>query len=135
MKSLPIGTVIIWDNPATIPSGWQIASESVGKFICGANDEDDLLDTGGAESHIHTQSDTGERGAHNHGGSMSCGGTGSVGTSVVYAGGTSGVGAHTHSGGSISISSAGAHSHTIGDTQSADNDPYHLEILFIERVS
>ena len=137
MKQLPIGTVMFWDNPATIPPGWQILTSSVGKYVLGANDDSDLLSTGGSESHLHSQPNTATRAAHNHGGSMSTGTTSGASTLPVmlYSYAQTAVASHTHSAGSVQIYSDGGHGHSIGNTGSANNDPYHVEALIIEKIS
>jgi hypothetical protein len=140
--NLPVGTIILWDNAGTIPSGWQICNGTngtpnmVGSHVRGANDDSDLKATGGGGTHSHANSNTNDRAAHNHGGSANCNGTGSATASTVVGNtGDKAAATHTHSGGSVTVSSANAHPHTLGSTGNATYDPYHIGLIFIQRIS
>ncbi len=137
----PIGTIIAWDN-AAIPDGWAVCNGNngtpnlVGRFIRGAELDDDLRVTGGADSHYHTAPNTGYAGSHNHGGSKSfsasapSGITGTLGTGATHAD-------ESHGHGTITafISTEGNHYHTTPNTDAANNIPVHIKRVFIMRVA
>lgn len=139
--NLPIGTIIAWGNE-TIPTGWAVCDGTggtpnlIGKFIRGAAEDGDVGTTGGADIHSHTNPNTADRAAHNHGGSVAgiCGGPSggeyaNAGTQITVASPS-----HTHSG-SISITSANLHSHTLGATNTSSSLPLHIKRVFIRRMS
>ena len=140
MINLPIGSIIAWEN-ASLPSGWAICDGNNGtpdlrdKFVFGAAENADLRTTGGATTHIHTNSNTGSRADHNHGGSTS-GATGSSDTekSTVGTGLTVGKASHSHTV-SFTISNGGVHTHTLGSTDSQSSLPRHILRSFIRRIS
>ena len=145
ISSLPVGTVIAWENE-TIPSGWAVCNGNNGtqdlrdKFIRGASEDGDVGSTGGGgvESHTHTNPDTSERASHDHGGSISLSIGGSAGSTETTSGtGDSAASPNHNHGGSktATLQSANAHTHTIGDTDSGGSLPPHIKRVFIQRVS
>jgi len=144
MDNLPIGTIIAWEN-AAIPSGWAVCDGQdgrpnlIGKFVRGASSDGQVRATGGAEDHSHTNPGTAKRATHNHGGSKSLSiGSGSGSTSgTVGSGANSATPGHDHGSGSadISISDAGAHSHTVPDTSTVGHIPPYITRVFIQRVA
>ena len=140
LTNLPIGTIIAWEND-TIPSGWAICDGNNGtpnlvdKFIFGASVDDDIRDTGGTLTHLHTNSSTDIRLNHNHGGTKNfeVGGSNDVAT-------TDGTGftavpdVHGHDG-NVVIYGADSHSHTIGNTLGASSLPPYILRVFIRRIS
>ncbi len=138
--NLPIGTIIAWEN-MSIPSGWAICNGTSGtpnlvdKFIMGAAEDGDVRTTGGATTHIHTNSSTSTRTAHDHGGTrlVSVG----AGTSENSTSGSGLVVAsvgHSHTA-TFLIATSDAHSHTVGDTGSASSLPRYIKRAFIRRIS
>lgn len=140
LMDLPVGSIIAWKNTA-IPSGWAVCNGANGtpdlrnRFVRGAAVDGDLRGVGGAATHVHGNPNTGTRAAHNHGGSKgaSVGGGGDVWVTT-GSGSTAASSGHTHSG-TIYISSANAHEHTVGDTGSASSIPRHIKRVFIRRVA
>lgn len=141
IKSLPVGTIIAWEN-ATIPDNWAVCNGANGtpdlrsKFIRGASVDGDVGTTGGASSHTHTNPSTSERASHNHGASVSVSTGSNTGSRAVQSG--SGVNtcarSHGHSDLSGDVSSANAHSHSVGDTDSGGELPPHIRRVFIQKV-
>jgi hypothetical protein len=140
MLNLPIGTIIAWEN-TSIPSGWAICDGTGGtpdlrdKFVMGAAEDGDVRTTGGANTHLHTNANTSTRATHNHGGSKSVSmGSGSSADSTVGTGLTVASPGHTHSG-SVAITGADSHAHTVGDTGSTSTLPRYITRAFIRRMS
>lgn len=140
MAEFPIGTIIVHVSGA-IPAGWQICDGTngtpnlIGKFVRGASVDGDLRTTGGSLTHKHSNPDTSERAAHNHGGVKASNvsasdsqavrqGTGSHATTT----------SHTH-GGTIGIFYAGTHKHTVPDTELGGALPLHAKRVFIRRMA
>jgi len=140
LLDFPIGTIIAWGN-GTVPAGWAKCNGTggtpnlIGKFIRGASVDEDVRTTGGVSSHAHANPNTNSREPHNHGGSKaaSVGGAGSVNA-------TSGTGAsgapppHTHLG-TIYITPADEHDHTVRDTSITSILPRHGKRVFIRRMT
>lgn len=143
LSSLPVGTVIAWEN-ATIPDGWHVCDGTNGtldlrnKFVKGASVDGDVGDTGGVSSHSHTNPNTDERAAHDHGGSITL----SIGSAAGsrQAGLGSGASAadpnHSHGGSkSAPLSSEDAHDHSIDDTDATSVVPPNVRRVYIERIT
>lgn len=140
LLDMPVGSIITWKN-TTPPTGWAVCNGlngtpgMIGKHPRGASIDDDLRDTGGAATHIHSNPDTDERAAHNHGGSKTANVSGGSTVMVTTGSGSTAAAAnHTHAG-SIAIDGADAHDHTVGDTASASFSPRHIKRVFIRRMS
>lgn len=140
LLDLPIGTIIAWEN-TTIPSGWAICNGTSGtpdlvdKFIMGASIDGDVRGTGGAATHLHTNSNTSTRAVHTHGGSKDASvGGGSSALSTTGSGLTVASSGHSHTA-SISITGADSHAHTVGDTGSTSSLPKYITRAYIRRMS
>lgn len=140
----PVGTIILYAG--TIPPGWVLCDGANGtpdlrnRFVRGVISNNDLLGTGGVASHAHTMPTTGTRAAHAHGdlASASIGASTGTTTGTVSTGGVPNTAAppsHTHAGGDIAIQSADSHSHTIGNTGSANNLPTHIKLYYIMKIA
>jgi len=135
---LPVGSIVIW-GAGNIPDGFQLCDGTNGTpdlrgvFVKGAQDDDDLLGTGGVSSHTHTNPNTSTRSDHRH----SISGTTGVASDHEYTatGGSSTPTArsHTHAW-SGNTGYANAHSHTVGNSGSASNLPPHIKLYFIMRM-
>jgi uncharacterized protein YbdZ (MbtH family) len=136
-SELPVGTVIWWDNAATIPSGWEILAESVGRFALGIDSDVELLVTGGVNMHSHTTPNANSVSDHNHGGSGSVTSWGWSGDekSFYYQNAKTACDDHGHSGGAFNLVSNGGHYHSMSDTGSANHEPEHIQLLFIVKTS
>lgn len=130
--------IIAWTG-GTIPSGWVLCNGSNStpdlrnRFIYGASIDSDVGNTGGADTHTHTNPDTGSDGAHNHGTKSAT--TGGPSTTVS---GSAGLyecssNAHTHSV-SISTGNCASHTHDVGDTNSASTLPPYIKRVFIMKL-
>jgi microcystin-dependent protein len=147
-SSFPVGGVIPYSKPvATIPAGWyvcdggtyegEVVPDLRGKFILSlavGEDDDELLDEGGSETHLHTNPNTGAGGSHNHAASGTTGN--STASTVVAAGSGGSVGAATHYHNvSFSTGSGGSHTHSVGDSGSANHLPPYTKMYYIIRLS
>jgi len=136
---LPIGSIILWAD-GTIPDGWKLCDgdndtpDMRSRFARGATDSDDLLDSGGAETHAHTNPNTGAIGDHTHTAANSTGANTSTANSPTGGSGHPASGAHTH-GISVTTGNDGGHSHTVGDTVAANNMPPHIKLYYIMRTT
>ena len=138
--NFPIGTVILWSS-STIPDGWQVCDGTNGtpnlvdKFIMGCTDDDELLNSGGANSHSHTfsSSSTGSTGSHNHSidittpESTECY-MGMPGTGVYAAM------LHAHRI-TATTNTTGSHTHTNGIISTVNNLPTYIKLVYIMRIA
>jgi microcystin-dependent protein len=139
--NVPIGTIILWAD-AVIPMNWQVCDGTNGtpdlrnRFVRGASDDSDLLDTGGSTTHVHTTTNaTGSAGNHNHNGTVYT--TDSDQNVYAKTGETptiSAAGKHNHAI-TLNQSDVGAHTHTVQDTKSASNMPPYIKLVFIMRMA
>jgi len=104
----------------------------VGRFPRGANNDGDLLSTGGG-AHAHGNGSTGVRSAHTHSG---IGGTTGTSDSMNVLGGSQKTVAvnHTHTF-SSSLVAGDEHSHTIGNTDSVSAMPPYKVLKYIMRMT
>ena len=137
--SLPIGTVVLWDNDV-IPVGWHLCDgtngtpDLRGKFVMGAADSLDLLETGGVETHNHIAADTSIVAKHNHSVAFSTGAAGGDDEETDSGGGVSSVRlSHTHYVSGNTQDNAD-HKHTIGNSGSSSNLPAHIKLYFIMKT-
>jgi microcystin-dependent protein len=139
-SEFPIGAVVAFYRAAAfIPAGWQVCNGTNGTpdlrrmFIYGASVDGDVGDDGGAETHTHTNSSTGTEGSHDHTASGTTG-TPSATTSADSGGTTVAYSSHTHTF-SMTTSSAGSHSHTVGDTAAGSSLPPYVKLYWITRTA
>ena len=136
---LPIGSIILWAD-GTIPDGWKLCDgdndtpDMRSRFARGATDSDDLLDSGGAETHAHTNPNTGAIGNHTHTAANSTGPGSAQASTATGGSGHPASGAHTHAV-NLTTGSDGGHSHTVGDTVAANNMPPHIKLYYIMRTT
>jgi len=126
---VPLGTRILFDG-ATAPTNWQFDTNLDGYFVMGADEPD--LTARGAATHTHTTPDLASSGAHNDhpvivSGSSSVSADTNI-NDIEY--GYNWVGGHSHSG-TGTCGSAGAHTHTVGDTGTASNYPKYKTLKWI----
>jgi len=146
-KALPTGAIIMWSGAfSAIPEEWALCNgendtpDLTDRFILATNTEDDIGDTGGANTvtlttgqipeHTHTAS-TNETGAHTHDVDALSDGTRALGTS---SGGSSSATPQT-----VATTSAGAHSHTVtvnnaGGGEAHENRPAFYKLAFIIKL-
>ena len=135
---LPVGTIILWHTGA-IPSGWKLCDgnndtpDLRGFFIKGAANSGDLLDSGGVETHTHTNPNTGNSVTHTH---TLSGSTGYPDRIANYSGTDSPFSyeRHTHTFSGTS-GAGGAHAHSIGASNSANNVPPYIKLYYIMRIT
>lgn len=135
-SSFPVGGVVpFWKPAAQIPAGWQICDGTNGTpdlrafFIYGATDDTDLLGTGGAETHVHTNPSTNSAGSHTHTASGKTGGPSATASATAGAANVASP-THTHNY-SFTTSSGGAHSHAVADTEAASSLPPYVKMYLI----
>ena len=141
LSSLPVGCVIAWEN-AIIPDGWQISNGTNGTldlrhmFIRGASIDADLGVAAGVASHLHTNPNTDQRLAHDHGGSatVGVGGVDHARTVNIGSSMTSANRSHHHGDTTGTVPAVDAHDHTLGDTGSAAIEPPNVRRVYIARV-
>ena len=144
-QDLPIGSIIAWEN-LQIPAGWAVCDGNNGtpnlvdKFVRGAENNNEIRNTGGNEEHQHSTPNLSDGGSHNHGGGGSYTTGGSSGTAkTTILTGDPGTGdtwptvGHTHGGSTATISTAGLHGHTTPNTNQATNLPDYITRVFIRR--
>ena len=135
-SSFPVGGVVpFWKPAAQIPAGWQVCDGTNGTpdlrgfFIYGAADDVDLLETGGSETHVHTNPSTGSAGSHAHDASGQTGGPSATASATSGAANVASSG-HKHNI-SFSTGTDGAHSHIMGDTAAANSLPPYVKLYLI----
>lgn len=135
-SAFPVGGIVPFSKPAAnIPTGWYICDgtngtpDLRGMFIYGATDDTDLLSTGGAVTHVHTNPSTNNAGSHTHTAGGQTGGPSATASATSGAANVASSGHHHHI--SFSTESAGSHSHTIGDTTAGSSLPPYVKLYFI----
>lgn len=135
-SSFPVGGIVpFWKPAAQIPVGWQVCDgtndtpDLRGYFVYGATDDADLLGTGGAATHTHTNPSTNSAGSHAHAASGKTGGPSATASASSGAANVASSG-HTHNI-SFNTGTDGAHSHTVGDTASASSLPPYVKLYLI----
>ena len=133
MKEFPAGTILIWENVA-IPTGWQVLSAAIGRFIMGASEDAGVGAAGGADTHSHANTGiyTDYSGTHSHTGTGDAGSAG-AGTSVLNGSGATATTSHTHSG-SSTLGAANNHRHLLDQSVAADNNPKNIRRVLIEKL-
>ena len=131
MAQFPAGTYIYSD--AIIPSGWSNQTALGGRYILGATSPSQLKTLGGAAAHKHSGISLTAGGVHNHGGTQAVTILGANGTNVLGGTGSSAApGGHTHRT-TVTISNNLSHSHTVGETSSADNAIPHTVLMLLRK--
>lgn len=150
MANLEVGHIILWDNAATIPSGWSICDGTAGtpnlvsRFIRGASADaggfgsGQVGTTGGATTHTHTySSNTGTGGSHGH--SVTGWAWAADSTNIENAWGNSGVvtshSTHTHSGTAYVDTYSTTHTHTVSTSGTGTNLPAYIRLIYIMKTS
>ena len=133
MAQFPAGTYIFSDT--AIPSGWNNQTALGGRYVLGATSASQLKTLGGAASHKHGSVTLSSVAGHKHGGSKSVN-SGWGGRTLIITGtgknnGTDGGHSHTIT---VNISNSLSHSHTVGETSSADNDISHTTLMLLRKV-
>ena len=143
LKIAPIGSIVMIDY-ATLPNGWAICNGEngtvnlVNRFAYGIDPPgEDLLVSGGRETHTHPAKTTGSAGEHNHTLSVtinqSAGSTPiseQVGTGVETA-----PAPHTHNALSLTLDTQSAHTHTYPETNAANHLPPYVYLHYIQRIT
>ena len=149
-STVPVGGIIMYSGViANLPENWSLCDgtggtpDLRGRFVVGAEGSYEQGDTGGADEVTLSE---GEMPAHSHSGSSGSGGSHSHNFSSVvresqtisYDGTTSSLGFNAGFG-SVSINSAGSHSHsvTVGNTGGGaahENRPPYYALAFVMRV-
>jgi len=130
MANFPTGTYIFSDS--AIPSGWINYTTYGGKYIRGSADAEHLGYIAGAATHVHASASLSSVTGHNHGGSVSAD-TNYVGNKYVV-GGTHNLASSLHRHHVwANITNNLSHTHTVGETGTADNDPSHTVLMLLRK--
>ncbi len=130
MANFPAGTYIFSDG--AIPSGWTHHTAYGGKYVRGAPDAASLGGTGGSLTHTHASCSLSSVAGHNHGGTKSV--TSSTTGGVSVSSGTPGSVCvqHWHNV-TITIANNLSHTHTVGETGAADNEPEYTVLMLLRK--
>lgn len=139
----PVNGIIVWNKIlGDKPDGFVICDGLNGtpdmrdKFVYGAPNDAGVGSTGGATSHTHGNSDTNAAGSHTHTLVGSTGNSGQNKRASNYDGTPAmAAGNHAHSLPTGTITDTDAnHTHTFGDTNSADSLPTYLKLYYLMRI-
>lgn len=143
MADLPVGSIVMFDG-VTPPTGWYncdgathsgiVTPNLIGRFPEGVPSGGTLGETGGSDTHIHSNPDTGYT-THGHG--ATSGNSGEAdGTTIsgVWSGSTySGVGGHQHLLSIAALSNQNSHKHTTPNTAAGSSMPPYIRLRYIMR--
>ena len=132
---VPSGIIIAFKGSSSaIPSGWSLYTSAANRFVRVIT-SGTVGATGGSATHTHSNPNTGSRSSHNHTGPS---GTMSGAPGVKITDLTGGSGAwgnttgHSHTW-SVGIGTADSHGHSVGATGSANHEPPHIRLYFIQK--
>lgn len=143
MADLPIGSIVMFSG-TTPPAGWYdcdgashsgvVTPNLIGKFPTSVPSGGTLGATGGSDTHIHTNLDTGYQ-THGHaqvsGTTVTASGTT---VSEIWGGDTtSGVGSHTHPITIAALTNQDSHKHTMPNTAAGTSLPPYIRLRYIMR--
>jgi len=131
MANFPAATFIFSDG--TIPSGWTNHSpEMANRYILGASNIDQVGVRGGSTTHVHASASLSSVAGHNHGGTITVESSIKGGTYVNGGTGRIVCVKHSHQV-TITITNNASHTHTVGETGSANNDPDHTVLMLLRK--
>jgi len=140
-KIAPIGSIVMADY-ATPPNGWAVCNGEngtvnlVNRFVLGATNNNNLLITGGSETHTHPAKTTGSAGEHNHTLNVTINQSAGSGTITEVTGGVESAPApHTHNALSLTLDTQSAHTHTYPETNAANHLPPYVYLHYIQRIT
>ena len=143
MADLPVGSIVMFDG-VTPPTGWYncdgsthsgiVTPNLIGRFPKGVPSGGTLGETGGSDTHDHSNLDTGYA-THGHGAvSGNSGGADGTTVSGVWAGSTySGVAGHRHLLSVAALSNQNSHKHTTPNTAAGSSMPPYIRLRYIMR--
>jgi len=131
MANFPAGTFIFSDG--TIPIGWtNDSSIMANRYVLGASNTDQVGVRGGSLTHTHASCPLSSVAGHNHGGTKTA--QSSITGGKFASGGTPGIVCVKHSHQvTITITNNASHTHTVGETGSANNDPDHTVLMLLRK--
>ena len=142
MSDFPVGTILLLYG-SIVPVGWAKCDGNNGtpnlinKFVFGAKVDAELKTTGGSDTHVHPEPNTGIGGAHGHA-NTTASITGQPPAVAAPPGTTSykyvGRADHTHGDATITIQSDDGHAHPVPNTNSASSVPLHIQRIYIMKV-
>ena len=142
MSDFPVGTILLLSG-STVPVGWAKCDGNNGtpnlinKFVFGAKVDAELKTTGGSDTHVHPEPNTGIGGAHGHA-NTTASITGQPPAVDAPPGTTSykyvGRADHTHGDATITIQSDDGHEHPVPNTNSASSVPLHIQRIYIMKI-
>jgi len=142
--ALPVGGIVMWDKViADLQEGFHICAGGTfdaivtpdlrDEFIWTAGVDDDVNNTGGAETHVHGNTNSQNAGEHSHSMSVTTGAAGSNSNASGYAGVNVSAGGHRH-GVSATTDNDPDHAHTVGNTSPASSLPPYLALYYVMRT-
>ena len=142
LKIAPIGSIVMIDY-ATPPDGWAVCNGEngtvnlVNRFAYGIDPPgEDLLVSGGRETHTHPAKTTGSAGEHNHTLGVTINQSAGSGTITEVTGGVESAPApHTHNAISLTLDTQAAHAHTYPETNPANHLPPYVYLYYIQRIT
>jgi len=141
LKIAPIGSIVMVDY-AKAPNGWAVCNGENGtvnllnRFAYGTQNNEDLLGTGGSETHAHPAKTTGSAGGHIHTLSVSINSaSGSVDVYTAETNTQSAPTPHNHGAVSFTLPEDGAHIHTYPQTNAANHLPPYVYLFYIQRIT
>lgn len=139
MADLPIGSIVMFDG-FTPPAGWHDCDGDngtpnlIGAFPMGVPSGGTLGATGGSETHVHPNADTGYQ-THGHAEATANSGV-STGSSVpkIWAGSAAfGLDEHQHEVSIPAVTGSISHKHPVPDTAPASSMPPNIRLRYIMR--
>jgi len=143
MADLPVGSIVMFDG-VTPPTGWYdcdgsthsgiVTPNLIGRFPKGVPSGGTLGETGGSDTHVHSNLDTGYA-THGHGAvSGNSGEADGTTVSGVWSGSTSsGVDGHQHLLSVAALSNQNPHAHTTPNTAAGSSMPPYIRLRYIMR--
>jgi hypothetical protein len=140
---IPVGAIVLYyGTSTTIPAGYAICDGTSGtpnlkgKFIMGASSSGELLTTGGAETHIHSQAQSSSEGGHNHAYDPFNFSTPTTGNYIASGGSTLSHYSHYHTSSGGNTATDGSHSHSPNGSSGAGSSlPVHKLYYWVQRIS
>ena len=128
---LDSGNIIIWLG-GTIPSGWSILETLYNRFPKGISSIQSLGDVGGANTHTHSIAQTSSAGDHTHTiAEFQLSDVGGRGSASLYQNPNLWTFNNHHHMCGGTLNSTGSHTHGGGTTDSANNLPPYMRVIYI----
>lgn len=137
----PVNGIVIWNKTlGEMPEKFAMCDGANGtpdireKFVYVAAIDSDVGNTGGAETHIHSNSSVVAAGGHTHSITISVTGSQNSEQASDYGGTSDMASAHNHSG-SGDFNTDANHTHTLGNTGATNHLPQYLYLYYMMRMA